>query len=401
MESDSQTHPPTARLYLDHAATTPLRPEALEAMLPFLRETFANPSSIHQGGQVAARALTAARRTVADALGARPSEIVFTSGGSEADSLAIAGVLALSPAPMHLITSAAEHHAVLHAAQAARRAGHRVTILPVDREGFVEEDALRAALDDGQPALVSIMHGNNEIGTLNDIARLAAVAHERGALFHTDAVQTVGHVAVDVRTLGVDLLSLSAHKFEGPKGVGALYVRTGVAIAPLVHGGGQEGGRRAGTENVPGIVGMAAALRLAVTECEAVRLQVAELRDRLVEQLTAGIPDCALNGPRERRLPNNVNLRFDGIEGDALVVGMDLAGIEISTGSACSSGSLAPSHVLTAIGLSPAQARSSIRISLGRTTTQADVERVIAALPPLVARLRGLQGAFSLAPGEA
>lgn len=396
---DSQT--PADRLYLDHAATTPLRPEALEAMLPFLRETFANPSSIHQGGQLAARALTSARRTVAEALGARPSEIVFTAGGSEADSLAIAGILALSSAPMHLITSATEHHAVLHAAQAAQRAGHRVTILPVDREGFAGDDALRAALDDGQPALVSIMHGNNEIGTLNDIARLAQVAHERGALFHTDAVQTVGHVPVDVRALGIDLLSLSAHKFEGPKGVGALYVRTGVAIAPLVHGGGQEGGRRAGTENVPGIVGMAAALHLAVAECDTVMRRVARLRDRLIERLTAEIPGCVLNGPRERRLPNNVNLRFDGIEGDTLVVGMDLAGIEISTGSACSSGSLEPSHVLTAIGLPPVEARSSIRISLGRTTTEADVERVITALPPLVARLRGLQGAFTLAPHEA
>ncbi len=383
------------RLYLDNAATTATRAEVLEAMLPFFTSDYANPSSLHSSGQRVGRALHAARKRVAECLGARPDEIVFTAGGSEADSLAIFGAMTGPFERARFITSASEHHAVLHAADALRTRGHAVTILPVDRDGFVSEDALRDALD-GTPAVVSIMHGNNEIGTINDVARLAAITHERGGIFHTDAVQTVGHLPVDVKALGVDALSLSGHKFEGPKGVGALYARRDLALQPLIYGGGQEGGRRAGTENVPGAVGLSVALALATDELPDTQVRVSALRDALIEGILERIPASALNGPRTRRLPNNVSVRFDEIEGDTVVVGLDLAGIDISTGSACSSGSLEPSHVTQAIGLGPAQARGSIRISLGRTTTAADVQRLLDALTPLVARLRGLADALTV-----
>lgn len=384
------------RLYLDHAATTPVRAEVLDAMLPFFTKFSANPSSMHASGQRVARELASARAKTAAALGASPQDIIFTAGGSEADTLALFGALTGRFEHAHIVTSAIEHHAVLHTAAALRARGHRLTILPVDREGVVSTDALRDALD-GTPALVSIMHGNNEIGTIQDIQALAAVAHERGALFHTDAVQTVGHIPVDVKQLGVDMLSLSAHKFEGPKGIGALYVRPGVTLAPLIYGGGQEGGRRSGTENVAGAIGLSAALVLAMTEQDQTIVRVGELRDALIDGIIASVGQCALNGAAaRRRLPNNVNIRFEGIEGDTVVLGLDLAGIEVSTGSACSSGSLEPSHVAQAIGLEPAQARGSIRISLGRTTTLADVERVLAVLPPLIHRLRGLSGALTV-----
>jgi cysteine desulfurase len=386
---------PMERLYLDNAATTATRPEVVEAMLPFFTSEYANPSSMHSSGQRVQRALHAARKHTAEALGARPDEIIFTSGGSEADSLAIFGGMTGGFAHAHFITSAIEHHAVLHAADMLRARGHRVTILPVDRDGFVSEEALRLALD-GSPALVSMMHGNNEIGTIQDIARLAALTHERGGIFHTDAVQTVGHIAVDAHALGVDALSLSGHKFEGPKGVGALYARKNLPLTPLIVGGGQEGGRRAGTENVPGAVGLSAALSLAVNELSDTQPRMSALRDTLIAGILASIPQSALNGSPEHRLPNNVNIRFDHIEGDTVVVGLDLAGIEISTGSACSSGSLEPSHVASAIGLEPVSARGSIRISLGRTTTRSDVDRVLDVLPPLVERLRGLAGALTV-----
>jgi cysteine desulfurase len=383
------------RLYLDNAATTAMRPEVLDGMLPFLTTSFANPSSIHSSGQRVQRALSTARKSTAEALGARPDEIVFTSGGSEADSLAIFGSMTGSFARAHFITSAVEHHAVLHAADTLRARGHSVTVVPVDRDGIVSEEALKAALD-GPPAVVSIMHGNNEIGTIQDIARLASLTHEYGGIFHTDAVQTVGHVPVDVRALGIDALSLSGHKFEGPKGVGALFVRKGMALTPLIVGGGQEGGRRSGTENVPGIVGLSIALSLAVSDLPDTQPRVTALRESLINGILASIPESALNGSRTSRLPNNVNVRFAQIEGDTIVVGLDLAGIEISTGSACSSGSLDPSHVTQALGLKPAAARGSIRISLGRAITQDDVDRVLLVLPPLVARLRGLACALTV-----
>ncbi len=384
------------RIYLDNAATTATRREVVDAMLPFFTADYANPSSIHSSGQRVARALHAARARTAAAIGARPGEIVFTSGGSEADSLAIFGACTGKFARAHFITSAIEHHAVLHAADRLTDRGNRVSVLPVDSAGIVSEEALLEALADGTPAIVSVMHGNNEIGTVQDIARLAALVHQHGGIFHSDAVQTVGHIPIDVKELGVDALSLSGHKFEGPKGVGALYVRQGLALAPMIVGGGQEGGRRAGTENVPGAVGLSLALELAAGELEQMQPRVSALRDKLINGILKAIAGSALNGPRAARLPNNVNVRLEGIEGDTVVVGMDLAGIEISTGSACSSGSLDPSHVTTAIGLDPAQARACIRISLGRTTTQADVDRVLEVLPPLVGRLRGLSGALTM-----
>jgi cysteine desulfurase len=387
------------RLYLDNAATTATRPEVIDAMLPFFGTEFANPSSPHHSGQRVKRALVAARKRIAQRLNAKLDEIVFTSGGSEADNLAILGAMTGPYARAHFVTTSIEHHAVLHAADALRERGHRVTILAVDREGLVDPQALRASLD-GTPAVVSIMHANNEIGTIQDIATLATIAHERGALFHTDAVQTVGHIPIDVEALGVDMLSLSAHKFEGPKGVGALFVRRGVAVAPLIHGGGQESGRRSGTENVPGAVGLSIALDLAHSELAVGAERIAALRDALIDGVLARVEGAACNGSRSARLPNNVNLRFDAIEGDTLVVGLDLAGIEASTGSACSSGSLEPSHVQLALGLDPASARGSLRLSLGRTTGQADIERVLEVLPPLVERLRGLSGALTLT-GEA
>ena len=274
------------RLYLDNAATTAMRAEALEAMLPYFSMEYANPSSLHSSGQRVGRALHEARKRVAECLGARPDEIIFTAGGSEADSLAIFGALTGPFEQAAFITSATEHHAVLHAAEALRARGHAVTILPVDAQGFVSDDALRGALRAG-PAVVSIMHGNNEIGTVNDVARLAAITHEHGGIFHTDAVQTVGHIPVDVRTLGVDALSLSGHKFEGPKGAGVLFARRGLTLMPLIYGGGQEGGRRAGTENVPGAVGLSVALALASAEIAQTQARLSELRDALIDGILA------------------------------------------------------------------------------------------------------------------
>lgn len=385
--------PSMERIYLDNAATTALRPEALDAMLPFFTDRYANASSLHSSGQRVHHALDQARERTAAALGAKPSEIVFTATGSEADALALCGILARSGRRDEVITCATEHHAVLHTAEALRARGHRVTILPVDAEGGLQPDTLASALSE-RTALVSVMHANNEIGTIAPIARLAALAHERGARFHTDAVQSVGHVPVDVDELGVDALSFSAHKFEGPKGAAGLYLREGTPLEPLIHGGGQEDGRRSGTENVPGIVGLSVALELASQELSASVPRLSALRDRLIQQILAQIPDSTLNGPVHDRLPNNVNVRFAGIEGDTLVVGLDLAGIDISTGSACSSGSLDPSHVMTAIGLDAAQARGCIRLSLGRMTTAEQLDRVMASLLPLVARLRSLSGAL-------
>jgi len=390
------------RVYLDHAATTPLRSEALDAMPPFLRGDFANPSSPHSSGQRVRAALDEAREKTAAAIGAKPSEIVFTGSGSEADCQAIFGIMdAQRERGKHFITSAIEHHAILHAADALRARGARVTILPVDGEGTVDKRALREALDD-DAVLVSIMHGNNEIGTLQPIAELAAIAHEGGALMHSDGVQTVGHVPLDDKQLGVDALSLSGHKFEGPKGAGALYLRKGVACTPLIFGGGQESGFRAGTENVAGIVGLATALDLAGREIDDTAPRIARLRDRLIDGILATVPASAVNGSRTARLPNNANLRFDDIEGQTVVIALDQEGFETSTGSACTSGSLEPSHVLTALGLEPVTARGSVRFSLGRSTTDDSIERLLLLVPGIIQRLRSLSGVLlAQAPGVA
>jgi cysteine desulfurase len=380
------------RTYFDNAATTAPRREAVDAMLPFLTEAYANPSSPHRSGQRVKTALERARKQTAAALNARQSEIIFTGGGSEADSLAIFGIMdAYAARGNHFITSAIEHHAVLHAAHTLEARGADVTIVPASDEGIVRPSDVRNALRENT-VLVSIMHANNEIGTIQPIVEIAEIAHERGALFHTDAVQTVGHIPVDVKALGIDALSLSAHKFEGPKGVGALFLKTGVRIAPLVVGGGQEGGRRAGTENVPGIVALATALDLAAKELEESQRAASRLRDALIDGVLNAIPGTALNGSRERRMPNNASLRFAKIEAETLVVGLDVEGIEASTGSACTSGSLEPSHVLTAIGLDPVTARGTIRFSLGRTNTDDEISRLLAVLPGIIDRLRRLAG---------
>lgn len=378
------------RIYLDNAATTAVRPEVLDAMLPFLRQSYANPSSPHSSGQAARHALDEARAKTAAAIGAKPYEVIFTGGGSEADNLAIFGIMdARADKGRGFITCAIEHHAVLHAADALRRRGDDVTVLPVDAEGSVAPQALRDALDD-KTVLVSIMHANNEIGTIQNIKELALIAHERGALFHTDAIQTAGHVKLDVNDLGVDALALSAHKFEGPKGVGALYLKRGTRVKPRVVGGGQEFGKRAGTENVAGIVALATAIELAVRELDVESKRIAKLRDRFIDAVCGKIEATVLNGSRSTRLPNNASIRFDGTDASGVMIALDLAGIEVSTGSACTSGSLEPSHVLTAIGSPAEKARGTVRFSLGRTTTDAEIDAVIDVLPAIIEKLRSV-----------
>lgn len=385
------------RIYLDNAATTATRQEAVEAMLPFLTEHYANPSSPHARGQAARSALDAARERTAAALGAPPREIVFTGGGSESVSLAILGIMENGDARDGFVTAATEHHAVLHAAEALARKGARVTVLSVDASGLVDPGVLSAAVDD-RTKLVSIQHANNETGTIQPIEALARVAHERGALFHSDAIQSVGKIAVDVRALGVDLLSLSAHKFEGPKGVGALFVRDGVRLEPRVFGGAQERSIRAGTENVAGIAGAATALALAVDEMPAAAALAGALRDRLELGLGSATGGCAINGATAPRLPGISSVRFAGCDGAQIVVALDVEGIDASTGSACTSGSLEPSHVLTALGLDAAAARSTVRFSLCRTTTAAEVDVMLGLIPGIIGRMRRFAAALAAGP---
>lgn len=379
------------RIYMDHAATTPVDPRVVEEMLPYLTEKFGNPSSLHSFGREVKATMEEARAEVARLLGAAdPSEIVFTAGGSEADNLALKGVAyALREKGRHIITSSIEHHAVYDAVRHLEKEGFRATYLPVDADGLVDPEELRAAIT-GETILVSIMHANNEVGTIEPIAELAAVARERGVLFHTDAVQTVGSIPVDVRALGVDLLSLSAHKFYGPKGVGALYVRRGVRMVPLIHGGGQERKRRAGTENTAGIVGLAAALRYAVADLPERAARLTALRDRLIDGVLAAIPHVRLNGHRTKRLPGNANFSVEFVEGESMLLNLDLAGIAASSGSACTSGSLEPSHVLLSMGLPHEVAHGSLRLTLGRENTAEDVDRVLEILPGIVERLRAM-----------
>jgi cysteine desulfurase len=377
-------------IYLDHAATTPVRPEVAEAMQPYLSGRFGNPSSIHAAGRQARAAMDEARDSVAAALHADYGEICFTSGGTEADNLALIGTMFAAPENRnHLVVSAVEHHAVLHAARFLESRGYGVTWLGVDREGFVDGDALAEAVTD-RTALVSIMHGNNEIGTVQDVARFARVAHDRGALFHTDAVQTLGFLPLHVRGIDCDLLSVSAHKVYGPKGVGTLYVRTGVKLSPILFGGAQERERRPGTENTAGIAGFGAAIQLSQGEREGEAARLAELRDRFAESMLNAIPDARLNGPKgSRRLPHIVNISISGCEGSALLMNLDRAGICASSGSACSSGSIEPSHVLKAIGLPDDLAASGIRFSLGRGTTAEQLDATVEALRSIVSRIRG------------
>ena len=378
------------RIYLDYNATTPVDPAVLEAMLPYFAENFGNASSIHSPGQRARGAVDGARASVAGFLGAKPSEVVFTSGGTEADNLALFGVLTASQeSRKHVITTAIEHHAVLNAAQALEKLGVEVTYIPVGREGIVDPEDIRRAIKP-ETILISVMHANNELGTIQPIEEIGRIAAAAKVYFHCDAVQTAGRIPLDVNRLGVDLLSISAHKIYGPKGTGALYVRQGTPLEPQFYGGHHERDRRPGTENVPGIVGLGKAAELArknlMTDCA----RVTSLRNRLGDALLATCSEARVNGNRAHRVSNTSNISFPAAGGEALVIALDLQGIACSTGAACSSGAVGPSHVLMAIGLSPDEARSSLRFSLGRTTTAEEIDQVIALIPQAVERLRAL-----------
>ena len=378
------------RIYMDNAATTAVAPQVLEAMLPYFTEVYGNPSSIHSTGRDSRRVVDAARRQVANAIGALPQEIYFTAGGSESDNWAIKGAAFAKQAKgNHIITSAIEHHAVLHTCQWLEKRGFEVTYLPVDEFGRVSVKDVENAITD-KTILISIMAANNEIGTLQPIAEIGKLAKEKKILFHTDAVQAVGAIPIDVNELNVDMLSMSAHKFHGPKGIGALYIRKGVRVDGFMHGGAQERGQRAGTENLPGIVGMGKAIELATANLTENAARETRLRDRLIDGIMAAIPDIRLNGHRTQRLPNNVNISFRYVEGEALLLRLDLAGIAGSSGSACTSGSLDPSHVLLAIGLPHEIAHGSLRLSLGTESTDEEVDYVLEKLPEIVSILRAM-----------
>ena len=389
------------RVYADNAATTRMSARAKLAMMPYLDDVYGNPSSLHTYGQVAKEALEAAREDVARCIGAKPREIYFTSGGSEADNQAIisAAYAGAKKGKKHLISSKFEHHAVLHTLKKLQREGFELTLLEVYEDGLVRvEDVKNAIRDD--TALVSIMMANNEIGTIQPIAEIGAICRQRGVTFHTDAVQAVGHIPVDVDSLNVDLLSLSAHKFHGPKGVGALYARTGVRLAPLIEGGAQERGKRAGTENVASIAAMAAALCEAVDALQIHAQQITPLRDRLIQELTK-IPHSKLNGDRIHRVPGTVNLCFEGIEGESLLLLLDSHGIAASSGSACTSGSLDPSHVLLALGLPHEVAHGSLRLSIDEYNTKEEIDHMIKIIPEVVAYLRDISPVWeALEKGE-
>jgi len=380
-----------ARIYLDHNATTPVAPEVAASMDRAVRELWGNASSVHHFGQQAKAAVDNARSHVAALLGAEASEIVFTASGTESDNFAIRGAAeALEPTGRrHLIASSIEHEAVLRTLAALAKRGWRVTLLPVDPSGIVSPEVLECAITD-DTALVSVMHANNEIGTVQPLAALAQIAKAHGALVHTDAVQSAGKIPIDVKALGVDLLSISAHKFYGPKGVGAMWLRKGVRLMPFMTGGRQERNRRAGTENVPGIVGLGVAAQRASATLEEDAVRIGALRDRLEAGVLAGVTGAERNGAATPRVPNTTNISFQRIESESLLIGLDLDGIAVSSGSACSSGTLEPSHVLKAMGLPHMRTLSSIRFSLGTGTTEAEVDRVIAVLPRLVEKLRSL-----------
>ena len=379
------------RIYFDHNATTPVDQAVAAAVTRVMVEEFGNASSVHHFGQRAKAVLDEARTEVAALIGAEPSEIVFTSGGTESDNFALRGVAeALEPTGRkHLIASGIEHEAVLVTLRALARRGWKVTLLPVDTTGIVTPASLAQAIT-SDTAIVSVMHANNEIGTIQPVAELAAIAHAHGALMHTDAVQSIGKVPVDVRALAVDLLSLSAHKFNGPKGVGALWIKRGARITSILTGGKHERSRRAGTENVPGIAGLGVAAKLAAKKLTTEAPRLAALRDRLESAILARVPGTAVNGAREPRVPNTTNISFDAVEAESLLIALDLEGVAVSTGSACSSGTLEPSHVLRAMGLPTPRAQNSIRFSLGAGNTDAEVDFVVSKLPAIVEKLRSL-----------
>jgi cysteine desulfurase len=379
------------RVYFDHNATTPVDPSVADVVVRVLREDYGNASSVHRFGQQAKAILDEARTAVALLIGADPSEIAFTSGGTESDNAALRGAAeALEPTGRrHLIATAIEHEAVLVTLKALARRGWRTTLLPVDETAIVSPGALEAAITD-DTAIVSVMHANNELGTIQPVAEMARIAHGRGALFHTDAVQSVAKIPVDVRTLGVDLLSLSGHKFNGPKGAGALWIKRGTRLQPILTGGKHERTRRAGTENVPGLAGLGAAARLAMSKPPDALPRVSALRDRLEAEILSRIPGTIVNGATTPRVPNTTNISFDRVEAESLLIALDLEGIAVSTGAACSSGTLEPSHVLRAMGLPTHRAQNSIRFSLGAENTDAEVGYLLEKLPKAVEKLRSL-----------
>jgi len=382
---------PERTIYLDHAATTPLDPRVLDAMIPYFTTEYGNASSIYTLGRHAMQAIDSAREQVVDILNCRPTEIAFTGCGSESDNLAIKGMAYASQKKgHHLITSPIEHHAVLHTCQYLERFGFKTTYLPVDAYGRVDPDDVGRAITD-QTVLVSIMYANNEVGTIEPVAEIGRICRAKKVPFHIDAVQAGGSLSLDVAALNADLLSLSAHKFYGPKGVGILYVRQGMRLLPQLQGGSQERGRRAGTENVAGIVGAVTALRLAYEELPQVEPRIIALRDRLIAGLLI-IPGSYLTGHPTERLPNNASLCFEGVEGESILLNLDLLGIAASTGSACTSGSVDPSHVLLAMGLPVEVAHGSLRLTLGKANTDADVDTMLEVLPGIIEKLRGLRG---------
>jgi len=378
------------RIYLDYAATTPTHPDVVKAMLPYFTEKFGNPSAIYACAQETKAAIEDARSKVARLLGARDEEIVFTSGGTEANNFAIKGTAyANKRKGNHIITNVIEHHAVLETCHFLEKMGYQLTILPVDSYGGVSPDDVRNAITP-KTILITIMMANNEIGTIQPIAEISKIAREAGVYLHTDAVQTACHLPINVDELGVDMLSMSAHKFYGPKGVGALYIRKGTRLVSFMHGGGQERNRRASTENVPGIVGMGKAVELAMDEMDTEAKRITRLRDKLIKGLFDRIDPLRLNGHPQKRLPNNVNISIAFVEGEAICLNLDVEGICASTGSACSSGSLEPSHVMLALKLPPEEMRSSIRFSLGKWTTDEEIEYVLDVLPRIVNKLRAM-----------
>lgn len=380
----------TKRIYADNAATTKVAPEVVDAMLPYFTETYGNPSSIYNEGRTARVAVEKAREQVANAIGANPKEIYFTGSGSEADNWALRSTArALSKKGNHIITSAVEHHAVLHTCQDLEKQGFEVTYLPVDKYGMVSPDDVKAAIKD-TTIMISIMFANNEIGTIMPIAEIGKIAKEAGVVFHTDAVQAVGNVEIDVKAMNIDMLSLTAHKFHGPKGCGALYVRQGVKLMSFITGGAQERMRRAGTENVPGIVGLGKAIELATANIKEKQEKLTALRDRYIKKVLETVPYSRLNGHPTERLAGNANISFEYIEGEGLLLSLDMKGIAASSGSACTSGSLDPSHVLLAIGLKHEQAHGSLRTSFGEDTTVEDIDYMVDAIAEIVARLRSM-----------
>ena len=377
--------------YMDYSATTYVKPEVLDAMMPFFTEKFGNPSSFYGISRETKMAVDNARAQVAKSINCDPNEVYFTGGGSEADNWAIKGIAtAHMKKGNHIITTKIEHHAVLHTCEFLEKFGFEVTYLDVNEEGFIDLKQLESAITD-KTILVSIMFANNEIGTIQPIKEIGAICREKKVLFHTDAVQAIGSVPVDVKEMNIDLLSLAGHKLYGPKGIGALYIRKGVRIDNLIHGGGQERGRRAGTENIPGVVGLGKAIEIATESIEENRARLTVLRDKLIDGILERIPYARLNGPRgDKRLPGNSNIRFEFIEGESILLSLDFEGICASSGSACTSGSLDPSHVLLAIGLPHEKAHGSLRTTLGAASTEEDVEKLLNELPPIIERLRNM-----------